>query len=198
MLILQHKFLRDSDAGTLSVPPAYLYVRGLPDGRQRGRCRLTELRTKTILIWGKIWDFGGCFQKRIWVFGGILIDYWAKNGGWYVNLRGLGKIGKENMVKMSKKSRKMMQNEWRLRENHARFEGKFGKIWKNATVLDARGRRQRTEDGGRRTEDGRRKTGDGGRRSEDRSQSLGLLTEKSEDGSQKTEDGRQWISWLVN
>ena len=41
------------------------------------------------------------------------VDFWAKNGGWYVRLEGLGKIGKKKSVK---KCKKMQENERNCRK----------------------------------------------------------------------------------
>jgi len=43
------------------------------------------------------------------------VGFWVKNGGWQVGLRGLGKIGKENLFKNAQKLTKSCKNKAKMR-----------------------------------------------------------------------------------
>jgi len=51
------------------------------------------------------------------------VCFWVKNGGWYVNLRGLGKMDKKKTSKNVKKRRKRKQKGAKIHKS-ARFLGK--------------------------------------------------------------------------
>ncbi len=52
-------------------------------------------------IWGKFGFFSVLFSANV--------GFWGKNGGWFVKLWGLGKIGKKKMVKNCKKCAKIVK-----------------------------------------------------------------------------------------
>jgi hypothetical protein len=60
------------------------------------------LRTENIQIWGEIGVFSRFFRGDV--------CFWAKNGGWWVNLQGLGKTGKKKTFKNVQKRSKTFKN----------------------------------------------------------------------------------------
>jgi len=64
--------------------------------------RLTGRKIEIFRNWGKL----GFFQV-FFLISGANPCFWAKNGGWYVNLRGLGDIGKKSASKNVEKLAKI-------------------------------------------------------------------------------------------
>ncbi len=59
------------------------------------------------------------------------VDFWGKNGAWWVNLQGLGKPGKKKTFKNVRKRSKIFENIRKYSKN----EWKRSKIFKNIQIF---------------------------------------------------------------